>query len=314
MTFTATDPSGRSLGIIHRDVSPANILIDLHGLARIADFGIAKAADRRTQTQPGIYKGRYAYSAPERLMAAGGTGAEDHRADIFSVGAIMWEALTGQPLFRGTSMADTIYRVTDMKVPKPSRTGLRPPKELDAICLKALARDPNKRYGSAAEMAKDLRLVAAKLGLDPHPELVGRWITPEIRNQVLAKRDLIHDISCEDSQTRTYRRPSSPRLLPASSSTPARTAAAWAEDEPAESSPSVPGAGVTAVARKRGRPPQTTEDLPVAESSIQRKKKSGGAGWLWLLAAAMLLPLLLSPTPSGCAQQVERLKQQLQLP
>lgn len=200
---SAVDAQGRPMQVIHRDISPANVLLDLHGLARIADFGIAKARDRLTVTQPGLYKGRFSYSAPERLM---GDGNVDHRVDVFSVGAMMWEALTGEPLFRGASQRDTIDRVLNMRILPPSRGRLHPHPGFDAICLKALSRDPDERYSSAGEMARDLRRAAARHGFLPDTTEVGKWVSTTFQKEFAARRELIHNAAAEQDDTSYFHR------------------------------------------------------------------------------------------------------------
>lgn len=200
---TAVDPQGRPMQVVHRDVSPANVLLDMHGLARISDFGIAKARDRLTKTQPGLYKGRFAYSAPERLVSS---QPVDHRADIFSVGAMMWEALAGERLFLGDSQPDTIQRVLKMPIARPSRGRLHPPRCLDAVVLKALQRDPDDRYNTAGEMADDLQRVAAKHGLLCGTAEVGNWVTSTFGKELAASRELIEGSAKDAAETSYFQR------------------------------------------------------------------------------------------------------------
>lgn len=146
---------GELLGLVHRDVSPQNVLVSVNGIARITDFGIAFASARSTQTQEGIIKGKFAYIAPEQV-----TGKQmTRRMDVFSAGAVLWEALTGRALFRRQDDAATIHAVLREAIPLPSSVTRGIPRALDAVILKALQRDPDARYATAAEFADALERV-----------------------------------------------------------------------------------------------------------------------------------------------------------
>jgi len=144
--------SGEPLGIVHRDVSPPNILISIRGEIKLTDFGLAKATSQLEQTDPGVVKGKFSYLSPE---AAAGTDL-DSRADIFSAGIILWELLTGRRLFFGESDYHTVELVRKADIPPMSEANPDVPKELEAILLRALERDPNERYGSAPEFGEAL--------------------------------------------------------------------------------------------------------------------------------------------------------------
>lgn len=146
------DSSGRALGIVHRDISPPNILITKFGEVKIVDFGLAKASSQLERSEPGIIKGKFAYLSPE---AAEGKDV-DSRADIFAVGIILWEALTGERLFLGDSDLQTVRNVQAAVVRAPSELNRQVPPELERIVLRSLARNLNERYPSAREMALDL--------------------------------------------------------------------------------------------------------------------------------------------------------------
>lgn len=142
---------GRPLGLVHRDVSPQNILISYEGEVKLVDFGIAKAMSQSSSTRPGVLKGKFAYMAPEQAR-----GQVDQRADIYSLGVVFWEALTGQRLFQGDNEAALLALVLDPRVEPPSRVRPEIPPELDALCLKCLARDPERRFASAQALCEEL--------------------------------------------------------------------------------------------------------------------------------------------------------------
>ena len=142
-------------GILHRDLKPANILMDESGRPFVTDFGLAKFFDDdSTQTQSGAILGTPSYMSPEQ--AAGRLTLITSRSDIYSLGAILYEMLTGRPPFREASPLDTLVQVIESEPTQPSRLNRAIPLELEWICLKALEKDPDARYGSAAEFAEDL--------------------------------------------------------------------------------------------------------------------------------------------------------------
>jgi serine/threonine-protein kinase len=149
-------------GIIHRDVSPSNVLCAADGGVKLLDFGVAKAiagADDAT-TRSGLLRGKLGYIAPEQLA---GSDA-DARTDQFAAGVVLWEALTGQRLFAGNSDPETMALVRATKVEPPSREHAEVPAGLDRICQRALAQDPGARFASCAEMAEALDQEARVLG------------------------------------------------------------------------------------------------------------------------------------------------------
>ncbi len=144
--------TGRGLAIVHRDISPPNILVSWNGEVKLTDFGLAKAATQLESTDPGVVKGKFAYLAPE---AAHGLEV-DHRADIFAVGILAFEMLTGQRLFLGETDYGTVENVRKAEV--PSMRSLNPdiPPELEQIVRNALSKDVEARYQNASDFADDL--------------------------------------------------------------------------------------------------------------------------------------------------------------
>ncbi|HEX4458677.1 MAG TPA: serine/threonine-protein kinase, partial [Polyangia bacterium] len=160
-----TDERGQPLRLIHRDVSPSNVMISFDGAVKLLDFGIAKALGEASESKTitGTLKGKFGYMSPEQI-----DGKEiDHRADLFAVGVVLHEVLTGRRLFKGASDLATIAMVRETKVDPPSLLNPAVPKELDEICLKALARDPEQRFKGCDEMAIALDEVAHTLKWGP---------------------------------------------------------------------------------------------------------------------------------------------------
>lgn len=164
------DELGRPLRLIHRDVSPANIIISNTGTVKLIDFGIAKAARSRVQTQAGYIKGKLAYVAPEYTH-----GRLDHRADLFAVGVVAHEMLTGHRLFFAETEIDTIQKVRQLPIQPPSRVEKKVTRDLDDIVLTALQRDPDERWQNAAAMGRALRGVAEEIGRVDTREVL-RWV------------------------------------------------------------------------------------------------------------------------------------------
>jgi serine/threonine-protein kinase len=159
---------GQPLQIVHRDVSPQNILVDVTGRVRITDFGVARALERATHTQSGEVKGKIGYFAPEQVRG----GAIDRRTDVFALGIVAWETLAGKRLFSGDNPAQTLDMVMNMPVPRLD--ALRPDvsKELADAVERALVRDPAGRTASAGDFADELRRSTRRAGAAGVGELV----------------------------------------------------------------------------------------------------------------------------------------------
>ena len=150
---------GQPLDIVHRDVSPQNILLSYTGQTKLIDFGIAKAAGKITRTQAGTIKGKVGYMSPEQLR---GTGI-DRRSDIFALGICLWETLTQRRLFDGPNELVVMEQIRSSQIVPPSPSNPLVTPELDRICLKALAKDPKERYATASGFEADLRAFARSL-------------------------------------------------------------------------------------------------------------------------------------------------------
>ena len=158
-------PDGSELNLVHRDVSPQNILLSDEGDIKLCDFGIAKAASKVSTTMSGALKGKLQYMSPEQAWGK----RLDRRSDIYSLGSVLFEMLTGAPLFQGETDMSVLESVREGEVAMPSSRGAGVPRRVDQIVLKALAKNPQERYQNASEFEKDLHAVLYTYQPSPGP-------------------------------------------------------------------------------------------------------------------------------------------------
>ncbi len=167
-----SDEEGQPLKLVHRDVSPSNVLITSAGHVKVIDFGIAKAQSSQLRTQTGRVKGKLAYMAPEAI-----TGKDlDARSDLFAVGVIAHELLTARPLFASKNEYQTLLKVQRGDIMPPSTFNQACPPELDAIVLGALARDPDERFANATELRDELLAMKRQYNLQTSHRDIAAWV------------------------------------------------------------------------------------------------------------------------------------------
>ena len=172
-------PDAKPLGVVHRDISPQNIIVAYSGTVKIIDFGVAKSIDKLSQTESGVLKGKFAYMSPEQAE-----GDEiDRRSDIFAAGILLWELLTSQRLFKRKTNPETVKAVRKASVVPPSKLRADVPKGLDKIVMKALQKRRGARYPWASEMAADLSRLLHEINPDFRflnvAQLLYRYFGPE---------------------------------------------------------------------------------------------------------------------------------------
>ena len=168
----ASTPLGEHLEIVHRDISPQNILLGVDGRARITDFGVAKAVMRLTQTDAGRIKGKFAYCSPEQLTNPN----LDRRSDVFSLGIVAWETLCGQRLFSADHPLETMKRVQEMPIPAVHQIRTRVPQKVSDVVAWALERDPDKRPATAAAFGDALRDAVREVEAPPDARALAAFV------------------------------------------------------------------------------------------------------------------------------------------
>ena len=168
----ATDSHGQRLNIVHRDISPHNILVSDQGTVKLMDFGIAHSSARRQRTQTGVLRGKFSYMSPEQIEQR----ELDVRSDVFSAGIVLWETTLMRRLFAGSTELETVRLVARSEVPRPRSIEPNYPVDLEAVVMTALARDPADRFQTAGALAAALRNVLARQPAVEKDEL-GAWVT-----------------------------------------------------------------------------------------------------------------------------------------
>jgi serine/threonine-protein kinase len=283
----ARDEDGQPLDIVHRDVSPQNIMVARDGVPRVLDFGVAKAAQRVQTTEGHQIKGKVRYMAPEQVLG----NPVDRRTDVFAAGIVLWELLIGHKLFgENTDMVTVLQRVISMPIGKPSSENPRVTPELDEIVMRALDRDPENRFPSAEAFASALESAVRV----PAAHEIARWLE-SVSGDVLKRRaDDLAGIAKHSSSAKFEFRPSYDNLAD-----PAAIAIqSEPEDEPVEwGTERVTGGGWLSIPDTDAAP--ELSNVPPAASlpvQTQRPRRSGALLFGGALASGALLAVVLWST------------------
>jgi eukaryotic-like serine/threonine-protein kinase len=241
------DGQGRELHLIHRDISPQNVLIGYDGEVKLIDFGIAKAAGKASTTQAGILKGKFGYMSPEQVRGL----PIDKRSDIFAVGIVTYELLTGERLFVGETDFSTLEKVRNVEIVPPSSYNKKIPAELERLMLKALARDPEDRYSNAIDLHDDLQSFLYSIGEFYSRKDLSAWM----------KKTFAAEIEEDNAKIEQYRQIAPPV---AASSEVSRRAAVGASAR--GSAPPAP-------------PPAATQDKDKKKDKSGKDKNPSAMGW-----------------------------------
>ena len=179
-----TGKNGEQLNLVHRDVTPHNLFVTYDGITKVLDFGIAKFSSRAAHTKAGTLKGKLAYMSPEQVHGE----QLDRRTDVFALGVVLWELTTGRRLFRMDSDLDTLAKVQECDVPRPSALIRGYPIDLEKIVMKALAKDRNERFKTAKELSRSLQQLLMRRGLFIASDEVAQYVGALFQDR-MKKRD-----------------------------------------------------------------------------------------------------------------------------
>jgi serine/threonine-protein kinase len=181
------DDAGTLLQLVHRDVSPHNLMLGEGGLVKLVDFGIAKAQNTAVQTRTGNIKGKYPYMSPEQCRG----DPLDRRTDLFSLGAVFFELITGRRLFQRQTDLMTLKAITEEPIPFAREVQADVPEEVSALCRRCLERDPAGRFPTAAAMAQAVRKTVASLGGRSSPEVVTAYLEANHSDLLLTRAEAL---------------------------------------------------------------------------------------------------------------------------
>jgi eukaryotic-like serine/threonine-protein kinase len=262
------DGQGRLVGLVHRDVNPRNIFVTYHGGVKLLDFGMVRNP-AGPKSLPGVFKGKYGYCAPEQLEG----GRIDRRTDVFCLGIVLWECLTGTRLFDVGTDVETIDAVRARRIERPSALRPEVPRALEEIVLRALAREPARRYQSADEMSEELDRFLLARNHRPTTTSVGQWMEALFGSERAAlKKSISQGDSAEGALQRLKAidaaNLAAPNLERSSSGrSPAQPRALWSTSFVAPGSSSGPRREPTPAAGGEGDDLTSTRPVAIAASS-----------------------------------------------
>ena len=272
------DERGTPLGVVHRDVSPSNIVVTPEGTVKVLDFGIAKWSSRLKTTSSGSIKGKYTYLSPEQARA----GSIDHRSDVFSFGVVLFELITGRPLFGGHSPAESLRRITQSVIPNPRRWRRDLPRTFEAIVHRALRPNREHRFASMRQMLDELDRMARHESIFVSsrtlPDLMARLYPSPLRRLTAAGT-----------------------LPPASASHPTDGLLSWSNDLPLPADPDPRTHEATTVCKQLSFDESTTKVTapPVAATSRVLRCVRAAVLVAVVLAGTVLQPAAHTPDANG---------------
>ncbi len=278
------DKYQRPLNIIHRDVSPPNILVSFEGEVKLIDFGVAKAAGRASRTQAGILKGKFGYMSPEQVRGM----PLDRRSDVFSVGVVLFETLTGHRLFQAETDFATLEKVRAVDVPRPTSLNPEIPKPLENIIYKALAREPEQRYQSSIELHDELQAFMFAQGMFYSRKDLAGWMRTQYAREIELEKEKdkaqaslrpemfeTPTAGANDTGTPGPRRQRKTMMMPGGSSPPPPPPSSGPPPPPPPrgARPRASGAGAAPPQRTPSPPTAAHQSVPIGPPMPNRKVK-----------------------------------------
>ncbi|HYV44971.1 MAG TPA: protein kinase [Myxococcaceae bacterium] len=283
---------GQPLGVVHRDVSPSNIIVTYQGLVKVLDFGIAKAGSKLTQTQPGLLKGKWGYMSPEQARG----DPIDNRSDLFSLGITFHELLTGQRVFRKDNEIGVLLALMQQPIPAPSSVRRDIPHALDRIVMKALEKQPEHRYPDAGAFRADLEAYLATTS-QPGMSTLAAYMVALFGREQMAERTQIPTLrELSAFMGDPQEPPPGPAPLDRVGTDPTmvrKATPAHPQPAPRRSQPGLPPLGQQIGAQDVQPDAATIQlEIPPHELLAQRRaleeRARGGSGWRWAFAALLV--------------------------
>ncbi|MGN6104627.1 MAG: protein kinase domain-containing protein [Kofleriaceae bacterium] len=268
------DQSGRELSLVHRDVSPQNVLVSFEGEVKIIDFGIAKAAGKGSKTQAGILKGKFGYMSPEQVRGL----PVDRRSDVFSCGIVLYELLTGERLFVGESDFSTLEKVRNVEILPPSTYNRKIPDELERIVLKALSKDVEDRYQNAIDLHDELQAFVYTAGEFYSRKDLAGWM----------KKTFGKEIEEETAKLESYRQLKPPPAEAAPPPPPSPSRTMTGSRPPTTSAPAAP-------------PPRRTQAMPAVAAPGTKPPPPPPSPRMSQQMPAIQAPAPVAPAPAPLA-------------
>ena len=296
------DADGRDLHIVHRDVSPQNILISYEGDIKLCDFGIAKAASKVSQTESGALKGKIQYMSPEQAWGK----PIDRRSDLFSLGSVLYELLTEQKLFHGDSDMTVLENVRKANAEPPSVVNPDVPKALDAVVLRALAKEPEDRYANASDLLRDLEQVLYSYSPAPGSADLAIFL-----HRLQAEESAVAEAKAREAaravpEAEVEQKPRRAKAAPVAR----RTGTVTKTPAPEEAATPAPAAKPAAAPPRQGTAPGVFGSYATRQTETEEKSRTAliatiavavlalGAGIFWLTTRKSAPPVAVRPTPA----------------
>lgn len=286
------DFDGTPLDVVHRDLTPQNVFLTYDGQVKVLDFGIAKLAGSLIETQVGVIKGKVRYMPPEQLDGSG----VDRRTDVFACGVILWEAITGRRLWHDMSDAEVVNAILDGEVPSPRLFHPTMDRELERICLKALAHDPEHRYQTAEAFQEALDAHLERIQVRVTARDLGRKLTVAFAADRETFARAVEERLGYASLLRNSPPPRAPSVNP-----PPPSGRSGLRRSLRESAPPKPGRGSSLPPAPAPLTSAHGPELPFLMGRREAPHAAARGRWFWLigvtLVAVTVYLLLWQPTP-----------------